>query len=266
MNKIKKAAYKILKYTKGNISFTSIEQWLLSEGYIVIFYNTVVGDAEITRYHLEKKAERTKAFTYSAAAKIVFIDNNVPAEDKKLLLYHEAGHVALGHLGIERMSAENKILLDIEADAVVYEIMYNKNRIKTLAAMLLVAVVSFASGTAVHNQPSVALSNSIYSGINSETHKLPASTEAPPPELTPTPEPVSTPEPVPVVTPTPEPTPEPTVLPEPTVEPVYDMVYVTPSGERYHRPSCRYVKGKDCAEYTISEAENYYTPCKVCKP
>lgn len=125
-DKVKSAAKNILNNTKGKTSFAAIEEWLLSQGYVVIFYNTVVGDTEISRYHLEKTAENTKAFTYNSLAKVVFIDNTVSAEDKNYLLFHEAGHVALKHLNINRISTENKILLDIEADAVAYEIMHYK--------------------------------------------------------------------------------------------------------------------------------------------
>jgi hypothetical protein len=45
-------------------------------------------------------------------------------------------------------------------------------------------------------------------------------------------------------------------------------VYVTPSGERYHRSDCRYVKGKTTLrQLTVAQAKaEGYTPCKVCKP
>ena len=240
MNKIKKAAKSILKYTKGNINFASIEEWLLSQGYIIIFYNTVVGDAEIKRYKLEKKAERTKAFTYSSTAKIVFIDNNVPAEDKKALLYHESGHVALGHMEIERISAENKIMLDIEADAVAYELMNHKSNSGTIIIMLLTALLSFGIGIAI---PKINIEQSSTAVINTVTTSEHIRSSMP-------------------VVPD-ETTTEPQAL---TDESVTDIVYVTPSGERYHRPDCRYVKGKNCAELTKAQAEKNHTPCKVCNP
>lgn len=46
------------------------------------------------------------------------------------------------------------------------------------------------------------------------------------------------------------------------------IVYVTPSGDKYHLPDCQYVRGKDqLKEFTIAEAqEEGYQPCKVCKP
>lgn len=45
-----------------------------------------------------------------------------------------------------------------------------------------------------------------------------------------------------------------------------DVVYVTPSGNKYHLPDCRYTKNKDCTTFTRSDAEKKYTPCSVCRP
>ena len=44
------------------------------------------------------------------------------------------------------------------------------------------------------------------------------------------------------------------------------IVYRTPSGERYHRATCRHVKGEAIA-LTLAEAiDRGLTPCKVCRP
>ena len=44
-----------------------------------------------------------------------------------------------------------------------------------------------------------------------------------------------------------------------------EIVYVTRSGEKYHRPGCRYIKNKDTVALTVSEAEaDGKTPCSVC--
>lgn len=66
----------------------------------------------------------------------------------------------------------------------------------------------------------------------------------------------------------PVPSPSPTIStprPSPTIHQL-PMVYVTESGEKYHRPGCRYVT--DSAEgISIEEAEYQgYTPCTVCDP
>ena len=43
-------------------------------------------------------------------------------------------------------------------------------------------------------------------------------------------------------------------------------VYVTKTGEKYHRSSCRYLS-RSKIKTTLGEAKRRgYTPCKVCKP
>lgn len=43
------------------------------------------------------------------------------------------------------------------------------------------------------------------------------------------------------------------------------VVYITKTGERYHKEDCRHIAGHDVIEVTIEEAENNgYTPCKDC--
>lgn len=43
------------------------------------------------------------------------------------------------------------------------------------------------------------------------------------------------------------------------------VVYITKTGERYHKADCRHIAGHDVIEVTIGEAEdNGYTPCKDC--
>ncbi len=112
-----KQAVKLRRKLKGKIDFVSIEEYLDSKGYKVIFYNTPVGDSQLERYHLVEKAQETKAFTYCSTAKIVFIDNDISPEDKTYALYHELGHIEVGHLDYKRMSTINKILMEIQADA-----------------------------------------------------------------------------------------------------------------------------------------------------
>jgi hypothetical protein len=81
-----------------------------------------------------------------------------------------------------------------------------------------------------------------------------ASTRCPPP-------PASAPCPDAGSTPTPTPTPPSDPTPDPS-----GVVYRTPSGEKYHRATCSYVKGK-AIRLTLKEAKELgLTPCKVCHP
>lgn len=57
-------------------------------------------------------------------------------------------------------------------------------------------------------------------------------------------------------------------LKESEIESTETLVYVTPSGTKYHLEDCQYVNGKSVlTEYSIEDAEaDGYKPCKVCNP
>jgi competence protein ComEC len=42
-------------------------------------------------------------------------------------------------------------------------------------------------------------------------------------------------------------------------------VYVTRTGSKYHRASCRYL-AKSCIPMSLQEAKTKYGPCSVCNP
>lgn len=56
-------------------------------------------------------------------------------------------------------------------------------------------------------------------------------------------------------------------LPEATPEPA-KLVYVTPSGKKYHRTGCASLaEAAELTEYTLTEAQEAgYAPCKKCAP
>ncbi len=45
-----------------------------------------------------------------------------------------------------------------------------------------------------------------------------------------------------------------------------EIVYVTPTGAKYHRPSCYYAKHHSSSRMYKSEAEKTRTPCSMCNP
>jgi len=62
------------------------------------------------------------------------------------------------------------------------------------------------------------------------------------------------------------PEPEPVYAPEPETEAPYEPYVITPSGKKYHYPTCR--SAKNVFRYiSKEEAESLkYTPCGICKP
>ncbi len=90
---------------------------------------------------------------------------------------------------------------------------------------------------------------------------------------------------MPTLSPTPEPTkyPSPSIASlviEPTIEPTIEIyfdtptpiikksrtVYITRTGEKYHRAGCRYLR-QSCIPVKLSIAQSQgYSPCSVCDP
>lgn len=44
------------------------------------------------------------------------------------------------------------------------------------------------------------------------------------------------------------------------------MVYITPSGSRYHRSDCYIIQNSNIIEVSIEQVQESYTPCKICRP
>lgn len=83
------------------ITTEQLEAIIISKGFKIINYDvSCKKHAEIlTGLGVLSLADRTKAFTYvSNQEKIVFIKIGVSANEKRLLLAHELGHISLGHL------------------------------------------------------------------------------------------------------------------------------------------------------------------------
>ncbi len=221
----------IKKALKGKrLTFVNAERIANELGYSVVFFNTLEGDIEVIRYELQKECETQKSFVYSETAKIIFIDGALHSGDKLNLLLHEIGHIILGHVGDGNLIIRNKILIDIEADHFAYQIIYGEK--KTVLYILIASIL---------------LSTSIIFGafhVNKAADAVPVYSEAT----------VYTEQPTETQSYT-------------SSEAVSETVYVTPSGTKFHRSDCRYVKSKNnLTELTRTDAVQKYTPCSVCKP
>lgn len=150
MNKIQKAAKKLYKQLKGNVTFEAVEAHLKKIGYRILFFNAPLGDGELQRYRLLEKAQKTKAFTYCASAKIIFINNDLSVEDKFYLLLHEVAHIVLKHLEPGKISMSNGILLDIDADAFVYYLL-NPQPYSHKNTVVGIAVACISAGALFYN-------------------------------------------------------------------------------------------------------------------
>lgn len=83
------------------ITTERLETVITNKGFKIINYDTSCKKhAEIlTGLGVLPLASRTKAFTYVGnAEKIVFVKISASANDKRLLLAHELGHISMGHI------------------------------------------------------------------------------------------------------------------------------------------------------------------------
>lgn len=163
-NKVKKAANKLYKQLKGNITFEAVEAYLKKPGYKIMFFNTKVGDAELERYRLIEKAQRTNAFTYCGSANIIFINGLLSVEDKFYLLLHELAHIILKHLESGKIAMSNGILLDIDADAFVHYLLnppQSPNKIIAVCSFLAIAATSAFFYNPATNTKTASVSNII---------------------------------------------------------------------------------------------------------
>ena len=216
---------KILR--KNKLTFTNVERVINKLGYSVVFFKTHNGDYEIQRYNLAKQADALKSFTYAKTAHIVFINNELPADDKLYLLLHELGHIILGHVGDGKLNTRNSILIDIEADNFAYSIIYPQKRTalyNIIASFILSASIIFGA---------------YYVGNQSKPETVPVVSIQDYAQLEAT----------------------------QSHSPQSDSVYVTSSGKKFHRADCRYVKNKtNVTELERDTAESIYEPCSVCNP
>ena len=231
-SEIKRTAKKFLKETNGMNDFVSIENYLKKKGYKVIFFNTPEGNRELQRFNLTEKARTKSAFTYVGAANIIFIDDNVPNDDKNYLLYHEAGHIELGHIDYERMSTKNNYLMEFETDAFVQLILNPpkpyKKLIPVLVLMITLICTSFIFGAYAGRNYNVPVSN-MQNESSPPIEKIIEIDDAN------------------------------------EYEKISDTVYVTNTGKKYHRQNCGYLKNSKI-EIKRIDAIKQYTPCSRCTP
>lgn len=50
------------------------------------------------------------------------------------------------------------------------------------------------------------------------------------------------------------------------IQPLTEVVYVTKTGKKFHKSSCRYLKSSKIKTTKAEAKEAGYTACKVCKP
>ncbi|MEE0944919.1 MAG: ImmA/IrrE family metallo-endopeptidase [Clostridia bacterium] len=150
--KIRRAAIKFNRSLHGRPDSKNIIAALKKNGYEVVFYNTTDGDAALKAYNLQSLASARNAFTISDAVKIVFVNNNLSASDKRDALLHESGHILLGHIGNGISHLLDNRINEAEADSFMLEVIH-PTRTSPLTIMLAVLLlISILVGYALYKK------------------------------------------------------------------------------------------------------------------
>lgn len=227
MVNIRKVVQKTIKYTNGNINYINMEKYAEHLGYSIVLYNTPVGDTELARHNKLQDAQKVSSFTLHGVSRIIFIDNNVAPEDKLYLLLHEVGHIAAGHLD-GKMYTRNIRITEFEADVYAYELL-NYSKLKRMFILAMAGFIICATVLLGHNLGKIG------------TIKEKQIDEKPPAQVQ---------------------------FDTGTKDEAEkgETVYVTPSGRKYHRKDCFYIKGRSSRALTVEEAADSYSPCAACRP
>lgn len=226
---------KIKRALKGRkLNIKNVEMIIKNCGYTVIYFNTVMGDSEISRYYLDTEKATLKAFTYYENARIVFVDNNLHTEDKLYLLLHELGHIVLDHLEENNIMTKNTYLMDIEADNFAYSIIYGDNKVLVcvLLSAVLISISVLVAGMINATKNTVPTYNYVENAKTSKDTETSVTNSNP----------------------------------ETPAETEVEIVYVTPSGNKFHRVDCYYIKNRTTTELSRTKAATRYAPCAVCNP
>lgn len=143
--KIIRAAIKFHRSLHGKPDSKNIIAALKKNGYEVVFYNTVDGDATVKAYGLQTLASARNAFTLCDTARIVFVSNNLSALEKRDALLHETGHILLGHIGNGISHLLDNRTSEAEADAFMLEVLHPTQTsplIPVLALCLLISLLT----------------------------------------------------------------------------------------------------------------------------
>ena len=93
---ITRAAYKLLKYTNGNVCYSALCNYIQSKGFIVVELHTKEGDEILKKFDYYDEYSDLKGISIiGKSLNIVIIDSTLSAHDKLHILLHEIGHIVL---------------------------------------------------------------------------------------------------------------------------------------------------------------------------
>lgn len=221
-----KAANKFRKTLKRKIDFKTISTHLQSIGFSVIFYNQNTDNEILIKYGLVEFSRTVKGFTVYRKDFKAVFIDNSTSREEKL--YVLLHETAHIVLGhIDKKDIQDSRFMEMEADAFAHEVLNPRKKKRIFAPCLASILIGFILGGSFACTYLNVDTASVSDITYVEEEETETSTES---------------------------------------ELETEYVLVTPSGTKFHRSDCRYVKGKECTEYIREDALNKYAPCSVCKP
>lgn len=141
MENIKKATKNLKKELGKEVKIEAVVSALTRRGFTLFYTNTDEGIEQLERYNLTQYAKNKKCFTYISSVKLVFVDDTLHRNDIKKLLLHELAHIDLRHVGYTDCQIYDEVSAEVEADAVVYNVLNHNNSKHISAALIIFAIL-----------------------------------------------------------------------------------------------------------------------------
>lgn len=149
------------KYGLLNPSLDEIKNIIRSQGYSIVEFNAIFNDEDVAliieNLRLDNLVSERKGFTYADSKhRLVFVHEDLSADEKLSVLLHEEGHIFCGHIE-ENTYLGRDIQQEVEANEFAYCMQYptvtdkvtffvkkNKVWLSVAAVMLIVSLIVFA--------------------------------------------------------------------------------------------------------------------------
>lgn len=111
----------VRKYRLTEVTSAGLKRILEQMGYTIAeFGSSEASDTIISELRLRSYADSTRGFTYADSNyRIVFVDENLSEDEKRIVLAHETGHILCGHFGMVPVIG-NDVMEEYEANEFVH--------------------------------------------------------------------------------------------------------------------------------------------------
>lgn len=91
------------EYKLNEVTLQDLRKIINSQGYTIIEFNHIFNDENVTKLiealGIEDAVDKSRGFTYAdKQRRLVFLDEDLSEDEKRLVLAHEEGHIYCGHL------------------------------------------------------------------------------------------------------------------------------------------------------------------------